>query len=270
MKTIILSTDFSSEAENAILYTAEAAVGKNYKLVLYHLYKPSIHALNARLSSDDLDQMRAKRAIQLKERAQFLQDTYQVQTSSHMASGDFQEELAFCIEKYQADLVVMGMPEKSLEQDLLGNTTTTAINNLKFPILSIPKAASFKGIKHILFASDLVRGVHRQILDKVISFAKDFDANVEVFNVRDKEEAALQTHHEHQIIDESLSEIDHSFKSVYATEIIKAIKKEIELSNTDLLVMVPYKYGFWNSLLHKSKTKVMASGNKVPLLSLPI
>lgn len=51
-------------------------------------------------------------------------------------------------------MLILGMPKKSFEQDMLGNTTTSAIYNLKFPILTIPAHATYKGIKHILYAAD--------------------------------------------------------------------------------------------------------------------
>jgi hypothetical protein len=34
--------------------------------------------------------------------------------------------------------------------------------------------------------------------------------------------------------------------------------------------MMPNKYGFWGSLIHRSKTRIMASGSEIPLMSLPL
>jgi len=52
--------------------------------------------------------------------------------------------------------------------------------------------------------------------------------------------------------------------------VIKAIKNELQVSGADLLIMVPYRYGFWNSLIQRSKTRMMASKSSVPLLSIPL
>jgi hypothetical protein len=52
--------------------------------------------------------------------------------------------------------------------------------------------------------------------------------------------------------------------------VIWEIEKEIIDSNSNLLVMIPKKYGFWESLIHRSKTREMASGLNIPMLSIPI
>ncbi|WP_113662006.1 universal stress protein [Pedobacter nanyangensis] len=269
MKTIIVATDFSSEADHAMTYAAAAAAERGYKLVLYNLYNTSIHAMNARVSGSEMDKILTWRRDKLKEIADLISGIYHIKTDIHFASGDFYEELVGCIHLHRADLLVMGMPEKSLEQDLLGNTTTQVIDRLKFPTLSVPLQAQYKGIKHILFACDIARGVHAKILDDVKALAKDFGAKVEVFHVRQKAED-LANHEELALVDTSLAQVDHFYKQVQSSKIIKAIEDEIKASETDLLVMVPYRHGFWDSLLRKSKTRVMASGNSVPLLSLPL
>ena len=52
MKTIIVCTDFSHEAENATHYAASMAKENKYRIVLFNLQSVSIHALNAQASAD--------------------------------------------------------------------------------------------------------------------------------------------------------------------------------------------------------------------------
>lgn len=265
-----MATDFSDEANNAAKYIATAVSGKTYRIVLYHLYNTSIHAQNARLSAGEIDKMLQTKKTKVTEKANSLSEMFQVEVVPYVVSGNFYEELVNSIQLFNAELVVMGMAERSFEQDLLGNTTTAAISMLKFPVLSVPIGVEFNGFKHILFACDVVRGVHKKVLDKVKEVAADYNATVEVFHIREKSEELEQQEEQDNALTETLSGVDHTYKNVQSSEIIKAIRDEIELSQTDLLIMVPYKYGFWDSMIHKSKTRVMASGNKVPLLSLPL
>ncbi|THF53333.1 universal stress protein [Flavobacterium supellecticarium] len=270
MKTIIIATDFSAEAINATKYIAKAITGKAYQLVLYNLYNTSIHAQNARLSAMEIDKMFQAQKNKVNEKASTLSEMYHVEVVAHVVAGNFYDELVKSIQQFNAELVVMGMAERSVEQDLLGNTTTAAISMLKFPVLSIPLGTEYNGIKHILFACDIVRGVHKTVLDRVREVAADYHASVEVFHIREKSEEFMQQQDEKYPMEETLSGIQHTYKNVQSSEIIKAIRDEIVASETDLLIMVPYKYGFWDSMLHKSKTRAMASGSKVPLLSLPL
>jgi len=57
---------------------------------------------------------------------------------------------------------------------------------------------------------------------------------------------------------------------VHSASIIGQIKKDIHDFGSELLIMVPEKRGFWDSLLHRSKTRIMAVGLDIPLLSLPL
>lgn len=268
MKKIIVATDFSAEADNAMEYAAKAAAEQQYELVLYSLQNVSIHALNARLSAGAMDSHQLMKKSELEEAAAKLTKDFGVVTTTYFASGDFFETLEECIADTGADMVVMGMAEKSLEQDMLGNTTTAAIHRLKIPILAVPSEAKYSGIKNIVFACDIARGVHKKVLEKVSDVAAGFGAHVEVFNVNNAVDSLSKQ--DRSVIDSSFDGISYYYKNVASGNIVAAIKDEVTARKAELLIMVPYKYGFWSALVHKSKTRVMASGSNVPLLSIPL
>lgn len=134
----------------------------------------------------------------------------------------------------------MGMAKRSFDQDMLGNTTTAAISRLKIPILSVPLGAQFTGLKHILFACDIVRGVQKEILEKVKDFATDFNAVLEVLNIRKtveqlNEEKGSATR---EAINDVMGIVSYYYKNVTSNEVVKAIRDEVKESHTDLLVMI--------------------------------
>jgi hypothetical protein len=84
-----------------------------------------------------------------------------------------------------------------------------------------------------------------------------------------KEELQGAEEAEHACIDKTFTGINYYYKNIQSREIINAIQEEVKETKADLLIMAPYKYGFWDCMVHRSKTRMMASGNNVPLLSLP-
>ena len=270
MKKIIVATDFSAEAENARQYAASAAAGQQYELILFNLYNLSVHAMNARVSSEAIYELQMINEKKLNEAAAATAFSFGIKVTPHFATGDFYEEINRCIQQHNAEIVVMGMTGKSLELELLGNTTTSAIQRLKIPVLAIPFGVRYQGIKHILFACDTVRGVHRNILEKVRDVAASFGAVVEVFHVKEKIEELITVQDQNEKIDEAMAGIGHYYKNIESKKVIEAIQQEVLNSKTDLLIMVPYKYGFWSSLTHRSKTRIMASGSNVPLLTISL
>lgn len=270
MKKIIIATDYSAEAENAARYAASVASEHGHQLILFNVSDISIHALNGRASPSAIDELLEIYNKNLSAAAHDLSVKYKVTVTPYLATGNFYNELVNCINIHAADGLVMGMASKSIEQDMLGNTTTASIHRLQIPILAVPLAGKYQGLKKILFACDLERGVHDKVLENIHFIAEHFGATVEIFYVENTI-AALQEAHEpvHTHVDEALIGISYYYKNIQSQKIIQAIQDEIKATQPDLLIMAPYKYGFWDSIVHRSKTRMMASGSNIPLLSLP-
>ena len=104
-------------------------------------------------------------------------------------------------------------------------------------------------------------------IDKIEYTKEEFEEWLEKFIESINEELKIETP---SILNKELEDVTHFYKNVKSNSVIESIESEIKKSNSDLLVMMPKKYGFWESIVHKSKTRVMASGQNIPLLSIPI
>ena len=271
MKTLIVCTDFSHEAENATHYAASLAKENNYKIVLFNLQTVSIHALNAQASADFFYEQTLKNQKKLAEKASEINTLYAIETEYYLASGSFIEELEKCISTIMCDFIVMGMAEKTLEQRLLGNTVSKAIHRIKKPVLIIPAHIEYTGIRKILFAYDTHKSMTWSAMNDIYYFINAFNSEIEIFNVTESLEDFTEVIHDHDLNSGyDLNDIKYSFKMIQAIEVINAIEEEIRLTNPDLLTMVPYKYNLVESIFHRSKTAIMAYKNKVPLLSIPL
>lgn len=271
MKTIIVCTDFSPEAENATHYAASMAKENTYRIVLFNLQTVSIHALNAQASADFFYSQTLKSQKKMEDKAMELKRLYAVETQYHLAAGNFIEELENCMQLHECDFVVMGMAEKTLEQKLLGNSVTRAIHRIKKPILIVPAHIEYTGIRKILFAYDTHKSMPWSAMNDIYHFINEFNAEIEVFNVSERLEDFAEVIHDMDLNSGyDLNDIKYSFKMIKSIEVIKAIEEEIKLTSPDLLTMVPYRYNLVESLFHRSKTAIMAYKNKIPLLSIPL
>lgn len=273
MKTLIVATDFSNEAENAVEYACAAAQQLNTNVVLFNSFSIPLHAANARLSASAFAELLENNRILLKNRASVLSKKYAIQVDYESSFLQLNEELESLFSKYDAAMVVMGTAAQSLGQELFGSSNTSAILKLKRPVLAVPLNATFKPIKKILFACDVLRGVNIKILQEVKMFAHAMGAEVELFHVQNKLRTlgeSKQLKHKADEIKEELTGVAHSFKPIESDMVIEEIKNEINQINADLLIMVPQRYGFWESLVHRSKTRTMASLSEIPLLSIRI
>ena len=270
MRAILVATNFSKTSDNAVMYSASLAQLFNAKLVVFNAFKLPVHASNTYLSAASIENLIEKNSDRLRETASGLTKEFNIEVAYRCSYMDLEREIDSLMETYNVELLVMGMSAKSMEQNLLGNPTTTLISMKKIPVLAIPVDAKFTGVKRILFACDLMEGIPLKILARLRQMAIHLKAEVTVFYVEKKigelrlKSSALDD------IDRELEDVTHLYKNVKSDKVIEAIEKEIKKSIPDLLAMVPKKYGFWESMVHKSKTRVMASGLNIPLLSIPV
>lgn len=268
--SIIAATNFTATASNAVTYAAALAKAKGSRLILFNSFVLSIHSSNSRISADTVQLELDKVIERLKNLASDIAHLYTIEVDSYCLYSSLEEQLPVLIENNNTDLVVMGMAEQSIEQDILGNSTTAVIKNINIPVLAVPENARFINAKKILFAFESLNLSSIQKLSWFSQIADALKAEVEFFSVHQRVEEMMQLN-DHLVTTENgqLELAKYAYKSIKSNAVVSEIKKEIENYNADILVMVPQKYGFWDSLVHISKTRTMASGLNIPLLSLP-
>jgi nucleotide-binding universal stress UspA family protein len=261
MNTIIIATDYSPAATNALQYAASLASVVKADLVLFNSYHLSPHAANGLVSPTAIDQM-----------IEHNNDDLQKLADETAKKYDLIGELAQYAADHNADLVVMGMETNLIEYELFGNTTTAAIKRLKCPVLVVPGDVPFKGIGKILYAYEHTCLDQDNHLDVMKEIARKFAAELQVFHVDTKAKEGAAVAVEDSVtstVDGLLEDLDHTYNFVGYPKIGEGIARGVEAFEADLLVMVPHKAGFLESLLKGSNTRSMTLKTRVPLLVLP-
>lgn len=270
--TIIAATNFSAIANNAVTYAAGLAKSANASLILFNSFQLDIHSANSHISAEAMQKQLDKASDRLKTLGKDIAGAFNIEVSCFCSYSFLEDELSSLIELHNAELVVMGMAERSFEQELMGNSTTSVIKNLNTPVLAVPLHARFQNIKKILYACDTLSFSSIKRFSWLRSIVGNLGAEVEFFSVDAKLDDLKQEQDRlllSSTLEEEFQQVKYLYKTVKSNAVINEIKKEINIYNADILVMVPQKYGFWDSLVHKSKTRIMAAGLDIPLLSFP-
>src|SRR5690606_1183960 len=228
MKTLIVATDFSKEAENAAEYACAAAKYMNTKVVLFNSFSIPLHVSNARLPAAVFKELLDNNSLMLKKKATKRSEKYSIEVEFETGFVQLREELSALFVKYNAKMVIMGTTQHSLGQELFGSTNTSSILKLQIPVLAVPLGVKYQPIKRILFACDFLRGINARILEEINDFAVSTGSDVEIFNVQNKlihlEDEATYS----QSITEGLEGISHSYKHIESETVIEEIKNEIK------------------------------------------
>ncbi len=273
MKTILVATDYSSDAQCAVLFAAKLAAYFDASLLLFNAFQLSVHVSNAIVSPSVVDHIIANNEERLSELSKELANTYEIAVKGITYASFVDEELEKLVKEHLVDLVVMGMQNGLPENKLLGNTTTTVIRKADFPVLVVPFGVEFRQIEKILFARD-ENAIHEE--DKSIKLLKEivegFKADIEVFHVEKmavQHDDKLTEERQEDELEQVLKGTHHTYKMTNATNVGDSIVDEMKAYQPDLLVMIPHKGSFMDRLLKRSITRKMIMETRVPLLALP-
>ena len=180
MKRILVPTDFSKHAEEALKSAAQIPKKDGSEIFLLHLLELP-HEFNDTMTNEGsvpevmLFIEKANKKLQkIKEQPHLQGITINTTVQFEKA---FDGILSFN-KKNNIDLIVMGSHGSSgIEEMLIGSNTEKLVRLSDIPVLVVKKNLDTFNIKNIVFASDFSKEIKKPFL-KLIEFAKIFDANL--------------------------------------------------------------------------------------------
>lgn len=264
MKNIVVPTDFSDNANNALEYAINLAIHFDSKIHLIHVFEVrtqtgvlvSIRDIMKKDAEEDLAKI-------IKEyKGRFIRNSsieataiegYTYQTINSFAKG------------IGADFIVMGTQGASAVKGIfMGSNTSKVIGKSEIPVLSIPKTCSYHQIKDITLAVDDKVISSEDVLRPLTEFAKSYEAHISVLHV--EKEMVASSAGVDAGIDMFLSEVPHTYNTVYSDSVKEGVDRFVDRVDADLLCMVHRERGFIGNLFHKSKVNTEVFDCKVPLL----
>lgn len=273
MKTILIATDFSKIAGNAITYGAEIALAIEAKIVLFHAYHvpPSTFEIPELIPS--LEQVEKNTLDHLNKIKLDLVDKYQGRLTIECVSkcGFAVDEINSYVQDHKLDMIVAGMQGTgNLAEKLIGNVATSLLRHSKCPVLAIDKKVKFKSLKKIVLACDYKDLDNESVLAPLKDLVRLFDSHLYVLHVVNEEvaEPVSEVLSGFMQIQYPLKEVEHSFHTIENESIVDGIHSFVSDEKMDMVVMIPHKHSLLHSLFHLSDTKRMAFHSDVPLLAL--
>lgn len=274
MKKIIVATDYSKAATNALHYAASLARETGARMILFNAFQLPPNDIAALSYSPRITKLIDDNKSRLEKVAFEITKEYGVFAEAVSTISFVAEELNVLADCHGADLIVMGIQDNAAEFGFLGSVTTFMISNTPFPVLVVPEGTSFTGIKEIAFACDYHGLQQDQKLPLLKDFAEALKARVQVLHVEKvREPLAVPKQTKEQNLPDMeniLAGIPHTYRDLTDEHILDGIERGVRESNADLLVMIPKHTGFWNMIFNRSKTRKMAKKTHVPLLALPL
>ncbi len=277
MKRIILPTDFSDNAYNAICYAINLFKDDECTFYLLHTYTPAIYQAEYVLHSPgqiglgDIYQENSLTELNdLKKRliAEFNNKNHTFMV--HSAFNTLVEEIVETSKNEKADMVIMGTQGATgAKEILIGTNTVHVIKKACCPVIAIPPNFKYENPKEILFPTDLGINYQEEQLRELEYLAKHHISRIDIMHVSagyDLTDIQLKNKAK---LDKIFSNIAHLFHEMPNQEVITAINNFQQRNKVNLLVMVQNRHTFFERIFIEPIIKKLGFHVTIPFMVIP-
>lgn len=271
MNTILVPTDFSDGAFNALKYALRLAELLDYSIQVAHAYSMPPTGSAVMVDITEILVKNAKEELELLKRNVDKINTSNVAISYKPHHGSVVEVINRLSRTEGIEFVVMGTQGASgITEKWLGTNAASAAKQVEDPLMIVPATHAFKNIGHILFATDLKVTENDKHLRFLSTLTSKSNAQLDFLHIRkqgeesDDEKIAKYRSQLDRIFGEGKTRITYLFDD----EINDGIKDGIQTHNPDVLVVVRHEYGFFEGLFRSSVSRKLISESALPILVL--
>jgi nucleotide-binding universal stress UspA family protein len=274
MKTILVPTDFSNNAETALHFAILLAKKLKAKLLLVHCYQLSaaISAAPHNLLADELNENKLKAERSMKALCLHIQHAGDVPYEYLIENGSVLEVLVQAIKEKAVDLVVMGTKGSGrFSSAIFGSTTSDLMAKANCPILALPEGVRFdKGIRKMTYATDY-RQIDISAIQKLVEIARLFHAQINILHISGDE---MDAEEEVKLMSDFMKKVNQvadynnlSFQILHGNDVEEKLEQHMAAGSTDMMVMATHYRGLMDRLFGRSITKEVVLETTVPLLA---
>lgn len=276
MRKIIIPTDFSDNALNAIKYALELFKYDKSEVYFLHAFEDEIYKDAEEQRSDDLSDVSEhirKRTTQSLDN--LIKEVYEIwpnpRHSYHPVASQHSivDAIDILTDTINADIIVMGTKGKTDSKSaILGSNTLKVMRYVAAPVLAIPDGFEYIQPKQIVFATNYLIPYKRRELKLLCDLAVPYRANIDMIYVAKTPTLSLRQEVNRQFMEDALCKNTIHFKHVASTNVYRGINDYCDKTEADMLVMVNSRDTYLEEILFNSTVDAVALQSKIPLLTL--
>ncbi|WP_339840079.1 universal stress protein [uncultured Maribacter sp.] len=276
-KRILIPTDFSKNALNAIRYTIDLYAKLNcdfYFLNVFSFEKYTTNSLNIpEEGSAEFELAKAvseKNFVKLLDTLALHNDNPKHNYYTKSTHNFLSESIKKMISDKNIELISMGTKGATGSKGVLfGSNTVMAMEKIReCPVLAIPENISFSPPKEIVFPTDYKDTFKRTELNYLIEIGKMHNAEIAILHLNKKKELSETQLNNQQLLKTILSEVNYNFHTLTESHLGKGIQTFVESRNSDMVAFINRKHIFFGSVFSRPLVKEIGYDSKVPILAL--
>lgn len=273
-RTILLPTDFSDSARNAIEYGLKLYAGRGYHFVLLNTVDPGTASgtgMMMNLSKIVIEDSKSGLEKDLK----WINDNKLNEGGTieaiHM-TGVFSQCIRAVVKKKDVYAIVAGTTGASgLKEFFVGSNAAEIIQDSPVPVLTVPFNAVYKPIELVVYATDLNKLRKIERLDFLKNLLIRRSATLSIFHVEKSISRVLLKDRLEQkdLLIKYFEDVTVEYETLVNEDTVEGVNEYIKKhKKADILVMVPRRKNFFEKIFTKSVAKKVAYHSHVPMLTL--
>lgn len=276
MRTILIPTDFSETAMNAIRYAMELFKYEKSEFIVLNAFADEVYENTMEMDREFFEEYKDKMESATEQSLQkVVAEMLQISGNpkhSYNYKALFEslvDGVNDLVDKHNADVVVMGTKGKSNREDVtFGSQTLQVIKYVKCPVIAVPVGYHGYPLENILFPTDYMLPFKRRELKLVSTLASRFASMVHFLHISEAKGLSHRQKDNRAFVSCCFQENLVSHIKAPGNDITQVINKTLTESSIDMLVMVNQRHSYLENILYRSTIEKIGLEIKIPFLVL--
>ena len=276
-KRILLPTDYSQNALNAIRYALDLYKDLRCDFYFLNAYHASGYSLESMMVSEPGERFYEAAKAKSKKGMERLMEMLRLhpENSKHTyhsicAFNSLLSAVEEVLTIKDIDIIIMGTRGITDSSNaILGTNTVTIMEKItQCPVIAVPSDYSFTPPKEIVFPTDYKAPFKRKELNFMLEIASMHDSGIRILHIEKENELNTAQLNNKYLLEDILKGIDYSFHSLSNIKVSQGIQTFIESRESDMVAFLNRKHRFFNSILSNPLVKEIGYDSNIPILVL--
>ena len=276
MRKVVVPTDFSENAYNALKYACQVFKYERSNFYILHAYADEVYQQDKVVKRSFLEELKevtyqkSERCLEeiltrIKEYSPNPKHKFKIIS----AFGTLTDEVNDLVNSENIDVVVMGTRGETNDRKItFGSNTIQGLKYVQCPVLAIPESYSYHPPKELLFPTDYMVPYKRRELKLLCEMSGSFRSTIHMVYINPLRSLSLRQEDNKEFLTECLQKAHLSFETAEEEDRTVAITKYIVHKDIDMLVMVNSRHSHLEDMLYQSTIDKIGLHIKIPFMVL--
>ncbi|CAM3372787.1 universal stress protein [Aequorivita lipolytica] len=276
-KRILIPTDFSRNAYNAIKYAMELYKKEYCEFIILHTYYHSGCSKDNLLipePSEKTQKTVQENSEKRMEKLKLQMDIYDKNDNHefHFRSefGPFYDVLKKTIEKEDIKLVIMGTRGETDDSSvILGSNAVNVMEEIRnCPVLAIPANTMYKDPNEIVFPTSFKTHYKEKELQTLVEISRLTNAPIRILHIQKGKKLTDAQEENKALLERILNAADFTHHKLYDIDLQEGVRCFVQSRESEMIAFVNKKHNFFGSIFSNPMVKELGKHTTVPLLAM--